>query len=110
MHPMKQWALGRVRPSEFLDVWHAGIQEVRVQNKGSVIQEVSRELLDLDESGIIKGRWRSLERNPNRRTIYMVRNGWFQIPILVLWRCSLAANYIWLGAENAWWALLGKEE
>ena len=85
------------------------VLEISWVDKGTLIQEVSSEVLELDTSPLIKGRWRPLERNIERRTTWMVRDGWFQVPIIALWRLSLAVFYFWMGVRYAFAALRGRD-
>ena len=107
MHVMERFAYWRFRPMATQIKESEGIREISFLDRGSFIQRVTDRLLALDESLLIKGRWRVLEYHVLDREYWMVRDGWFQLPCMLLWRLSLASCYLWLGIRCAGEVLRG---
>ena len=85
-----------------------GIDEFSWTDKGTVVQRVAHQVMLDDAIGLIF-RWRVLGHDLIYNTSWMVRDGWFQVPIIVCWRLSLAAWYLWVGLLWAVAVLRGKE-
>ena len=106
---MQRWAEERLRIATVAqDEDASGVATLRWVDKGSMVQEVHWDLLDYKPGAL--DRWRVLQVDHESRTSFMARDGWLQRPVIVLWRLSLAAHWLGMGAKEAWRALRGREE
>lgn len=108
MHPMERLAYRRLWAAVTQVNESEGLMETSFVDKGSLIQLVADRLVEEDRSLLFKGRWYPVERKPENAATWMIRDGWFQRPLIVLWRLSLALSYLWLGIRYAFRALLGE--
>lgn len=112
MHLLEQHMRSRISPCKVeKEESEDGIVAYSFTDKGSRIQLVFDELIRMADPGgwMLTARWKQLERQHDIRATWFVRDCWLQRPIIVAWRCSLAASFVVLGLRYAIGALRGEE-